>query len=107
MPSSSRVPMRAATPENRLRCSHEVTRRVALGPGKVSHTRLKNLTQKQFEAIIRGGAAYYAQHYGERVDRTRTERDRLPVDDAWQPPWGGPGRPRRGIPPLGTLGGRK
>src|SRR5438067_11962779 len=93
--ASSEVPVSAATPDNRLRFNREVTRRVALGPGKVSHTRLKNLTQKQFEAIIRGGAAYYAQHYGERVDRTRTERDRLPVDDAWQPPWGGQGRPER------------
>jgi tRNA-splicing ligase RtcB (3'-phosphate/5'-hydroxy nucleic acid ligase) len=78
---------------------------VALGPGKVSRTRLKSLTQHEFEAVIRGGAAYYAQHYGERVDRARAERDRLPVDDAWQPPWGGPGRPERGVPQLGTLGG--
>jgi len=105
MSASSDVPMGAATPENRLRFNLEVTRRVALGPGKVSRTRLKNLTPMEFEAIIRGGAAYYAQHYGERVDRTRTERDRLPVDDAWQPPWGGPGRPERGIPQLGTPGG--
>ena len=105
MSASSDVPVSAATPENRLRFNREVTRRVALGPGKVSHTRLKSLTQNQFEAIIRGGAAYYAQNYGERVDRTRTERDRLPVDDAWQPPWGGEGRPERGIPQLGTLGG--
>src|SRR5207237_3645685 len=75
------------------------------GPGKGSHTRLQNLTQKQFEAIIRGGAAYYAQHYGERVDRTRTERHRLPVDGSWQPPCGGQCRPERGIPQLGTLGG--
>ncbi len=105
MSASSDVPVSAATPESRLRFNREVTRRVALGPGKVSRTRLKNLTQNQFEAIIRGGAAYYAQHYGERVDRTRTERDRLPVDDAWQPPWGGPGRPERGVPQLGTLGG--
>jgi tRNA-splicing ligase RtcB len=105
MSASSAVPVSAATPENRLRFNREVTRRVALGPGKVSRTRLKSLTQQQFEAIIRGGAAYYAQHYGERVDRTRAERDRLPVDDSWQPPWGGPGRPERGIPQLGTLGG--
>ena len=105
MSASSDVPVATATPENRLRFNRAVTRRVALGPGKVSHTRLKSLTQNQFEAIIRGGAAYYAQHYGERVDRTRAERDRLPVDDSWQPPWGGPGRPERGVPQLGTLGG--
>jgi tRNA-splicing ligase RtcB len=105
MSASSEVPMSAATPENRLRFNQEVTRRVALGPGKASRTRLKDLTKNQFEAIIRGGAAHYAQQYGERVDRTRAERDRLPVDDSWQPPWGGPGRPERGIPQLGTLGG--
>jgi tRNA-splicing ligase RtcB len=105
MSASSNVPVAAATTENRLRFNREVMRRVALGPGKVSRTRLKSLTQKQFEAIIRGGAAYYAEHYGERVDRTRAERDRLPVDDAWQPPWGGQGRPERGVPQLGTLGG--
>jgi tRNA-splicing ligase RtcB len=105
MSASSDVPVSAATPENRLRFNREVTRRVALGPGKVSHTRLKSLTQNQFEAIIRGGAAFYAEHYGERVDRTRAERDRLPVDDSWQPPWGGDGRPERGVPQLGTLGG--
>src|SRR5260370_30088888 len=103
--ASSDVPVSAATPDNRLRFNREVTRRVALGPGKVSRTPLKSLTQNQFEAIIRGGAAYYAQHYGERVDRTRTERDRLPVDDSWQPPSRGQGRPERGAPQLGTLGG--
>src|SRR5256886_4168467 len=103
--ASSEVPVSAATPDNRLRFNRAVTRRVALGAGKVSRTRLKNLSQKEFEAIIRGGAAYYAQHYGERVDRKRAERDRLPVDDAWQPPWGGEGRPERGITQLGTLGG--
>ena len=103
--ASSDVPVSAATPENRLRFNQEVSRRVALGPGKISRTRLKHLTQIEFEAIIRGGAAYYAQHYGERLDRTRAERDRLPVDDAWQPPWGGPGRPERGVAQLGTLGG--
>ncbi len=105
MSASSDVPVSAATSENRLRFNQAVTRRVALGPGKVSRTRLKSLTQNQFEAIIRGGAAYYAQHYGDRVDRTRAERDRLPVDDSWQPPWGGQGRPERGVPQLGTLGG--
>ena len=105
MSASSDVPVSAATPDNRLRFNRAVTGRVALGAGKVSRTRLKHLSQKEFEAIIRGGAAHYAQHFGERVDRTRAERDRLPVDDAWQVPWGGQGRPERGIPQLGTLGG--
>src|SRR3979409_1313858 len=52
MSASSDVPVSAATPENRLRFNREVTRRFALGPGKVSRTRLKNLTQNQFDAII-------------------------------------------------------
>src|SRR5256714_9360398 len=105
MSASSDVPIGAATPENRLRFNREVTRRVALGPGRVSHTPLKNLTRNEFEAIIRGGAAYYVERYGARIDRSRSERDAIPVDDRWQPPWGGPGRPERGVPQLATLGG--
>jgi tRNA-splicing ligase RtcB len=105
MSASSDVPIAAATPDNRLRFNQEVTRRVALGPGRVSHTQLKNLTRNEFEAIIRGGAGYYVQRYGAKIDRARSERDAIPVDDRWQPPWGGPGRPERGIPQLGTLGG--
>ena len=103
--ASSDVPVRAATPENRLRFNREVTRRVALGPGQVSRTHLKRLSRPEFEAIIRGGAAYYAKTFGERVDRSHSERDVIPVDDRWEPPWGGPGRPERGVPQLGTLGG--
>ena len=105
MSASSAVPIAAATPENRLRFNQEVTRRVALGPGRVSHTPLKNLTRSEFEAIIRGGAAFYVERYGARIDRSRSERDAIPVDDRWQPPWGGPGRPERGVPQLATLGG--
>jgi tRNA-splicing ligase RtcB (3'-phosphate/5'-hydroxy nucleic acid ligase) len=103
--ASSEVPISAATPDNRLRFNREVSRRVALGPGKVSRTALKNLSRSDFEAIIRGGATYYIQRFGAMVDRSRSERDAIPVDDRWQPPWGGPGRPERGIPQLGTLGG--
>src|SRR5438132_2948986 len=69
MSASSDVPVSAATPENRLRFNREVTRRVALGPGKVSRTRLKTLTQNPVEAIIRRGAPRYARHCCERVDR--------------------------------------
>src|SRR5207253_1467090 len=105
MSASSEVPVAAATAENRLRFNREVTRRVALGPGRVSHTPLKNLTRREFEAIIRGGAAFYVERYGAKIDRSRSERDAIPVDDRWQPPWGGPGRPERGVPQLGTLGG--
>jgi tRNA-splicing ligase RtcB (3'-phosphate/5'-hydroxy nucleic acid ligase) len=105
MSASSDVPIAAATPENRLRFNREVTRRVALGPGRVSHTPLKDLTRNEFEAIIRGGAALYVERYGAKIDRSRSERDAIPVDDRWQPPWGGPGRPERGVPQLATLGG--
>ena len=105
MSAASDVPANAATPENRLRFNREVTRRIALGPGRVSHTRLKDLSRVDFEAIIRGGAAFYLERYGSKVDRGNTERDVIPVSDDWQPPWGGPGRPERGVPQLGTLGG--
>jgi tRNA-splicing ligase RtcB len=105
MSACSAVPIAAATPDNRLRFNREVTRRIALGPGRVSHTPLKNLSRQEFEAIIRGGAGYYVDRYGAKVDRSRSERDAIPVDDRWQPPWGGPGRPERGVPQLGTLGG--
>ena len=50
---------------------------------------------------MRGGAEYYAAHYGTEVDRTRAERHRIPVDDGWQLPTG---RMDRGMPQLGTLG---
>jgi tRNA-splicing ligase RtcB (3'-phosphate/5'-hydroxy nucleic acid ligase) len=105
MSAQSSVPAEAATPENRLQFNREVTRRIALGPGKVSRTSLKAITQRDFEAIVRGGAAYYIERYGSTVDRGNTERDVIPVADDWQPPWGGAGRPERGVPQLGTLGG--
>ncbi len=105
MSAASDVPADAATPENRLRFNREVTRRIALGPGRISHTKLKHLTRVDFEDIIRGGAAFYLEGYDSPIDRGNTERDVIPVSDDWQPPWGGPGRPERGVPQLGTLGG--
>src|SRR3984893_7049158 len=68
MSASSDVPLSAATPENRLRFNREVTRRIALGPGRTSHTPLKDLTRNEFEAIIRGGAAFYVDRYGAKTD---------------------------------------
>jgi len=38
------------------------------------------------------------------VDRSQTERNRLPVDSSWQPPYGSKGKPERGIHQLGSLG---
>jgi tRNA-splicing ligase RtcB (3'-phosphate/5'-hydroxy nucleic acid ligase) len=50
---------------------------------------------QRVRAIIRGGAAFYVERYGAKIDRSRSERDAILVDDRWQPPWGGPGRPER------------
>src|SRR2546425_9634998 len=72
MSASSDVPVSAATPENRLRFNREVTRRVALGPGKAGRTGLKDLTRNEFEAIIRGGAGYYVTRYAATSDRSPT-----------------------------------
>jgi tRNA-splicing ligase RtcB len=101
----SEVPARAATPERRLAFNRAVLRRVAMGAGEASRTPLRRLDAREFEAICRGGAAHYVERYGSCFDRQRAERDRIPVDDSWQVPWGGPGRPERGIPQLGSLGG--
>jgi tRNA-splicing ligase RtcB len=100
----SEVPAAEATPQRRLAFNREVTRRVAMGPGGGSR-HLRDLDQDEFLRIVRGGADYYVQRYAPQVDRTRTERNRLPVDEDWEVPWGGRGRPERGIGQLGSLGG--
>ena len=101
----SDVPAERATPERRLAFNRAVLGRVAMGAGEASLTRLRRLERRDFEAICRGGAVHYMERYGSRFDRQRAERDRIPVDDAWEVPWGGPGRPERGISQLGSLGG--
>lgn len=101
----SHVPADAATPERRLAFNRAVLRRVAMGAGEAGTTSLRRLQRDDFEAIVRGGAEYYTEHYSTAIDRHRAERHRLPVDDSWQPPWGGSGRPERGVPQLGSLGG--
>jgi tRNA-splicing ligase RtcB (3'-phosphate/5'-hydroxy nucleic acid ligase) len=105
MSARSSVPISAATPEKRLEFNRNVQRRIALGPGQVSRTSMKMIKPAQFEHVIREGAAYYVREFGERVDRAHSERDFIPVDDQWAFPAGGKGRPERGIPQLGTLGG--
>jgi len=105
MSARSSVPISAATPEKRLEFNRNVQRRIALGPGQVSRTSMKLIKPAQFEHVIREGAAYYVREFGERVDRAHSERDFIPVDDQWAFPAGGKGRPERGIPQLGTLGG--
>jgi tRNA-splicing ligase RtcB len=101
----SDVPAGRATPERRLAFNRAVLRRVAMGAGEASRTPLRRLSGGELEAICRGGAEHYAERYGSRFDRQRAERDRIPVEDSWQVPWGGAGRPERGIPQLGSLGG--
>jgi tRNA-splicing ligase RtcB len=54
---------------------------------------------------VRGGAEHYGDRYGASFDRGNAERHRIPVDDDWQIPWGGKGRPERGVTQVGSLGG--
>jgi tRNA-splicing ligase RtcB len=99
----SDVPAEAATPEKRLAFNREVSRRIEMGTGSLSRI-LRRLDEAEFERIVRGGADYYVEEYSPDVDRSRTERNRLPVDDTWRIPWGGRGRPERGIEQIGSLG---
>jgi len=100
----SDVSASAATPEKRLAFNRGVIERIEMGAGGRSRV-LRRLEVAEFERIVRGGADYYATAYSAGVDRSRTERNRLPVDDTWQIPWGGRGKPERGVAQLGSLGG--
>jgi tRNA-splicing ligase RtcB len=104
MAARSTVQAGAATPERRLHFNREVMRRVEMGAGGQSRS-LTHLTRQQFEDIVRGGAEHYVAAHGAKIDRSNAERDRIPVDDDWPIPYGGPGRPERGITQLGSLGG--
>ncbi|MDQ3705356.1 MAG: RtcB family protein [Chloroflexota bacterium] len=101
----SNVPWPSATPEKRLEFNKAVMRRVAMGAGHSSKTALSKVSESEFNEIVRGGAEYYISKYGVRLDRSRAERNRIPVDDDWEIPWGGRGRPERGRSQLGSLGG--
>ncbi len=101
----SDVPVEAATPGKRLAFNRAVMDRVEMGAGGKSKTALRGVSEKEFTELIHGGADYYLAEYGAAFDRSRAERNRIPVDDNWDIPWGGKGRPERGIPQLGTLGG--
>jgi tRNA-splicing ligase RtcB (3'-phosphate/5'-hydroxy nucleic acid ligase) len=100
----SDVPAEAATPEMRLRFNREVMRRIEMGAGGKSRA-LKDLRESDFMELVRGGADAYIERYSPDLDRSRAERNRIPVDDDWTPPWGGKGKPERGIKQLGSLGG--
>src|SRR5579872_5243676 len=104
MTAASDVPADEATLDNKMAFNRAVMQRIAMGAGGRSTT-LRDLTTRQFEHLVRGGAQYYIETYGARVDRSKAERDRLPVDDSWSIPWGGRGHPERGVQQLGSLGG--
>ncbi|HJU55345.1 MAG TPA: RtcB family protein [Pyrinomonadaceae bacterium] len=102
--AKSDVPVDAATPEKRMEFNRAVMERVNMGAGGKS-VKLGNLDEREFNNLVRGGAEYYVEKYGASFDRSRAERHRMPVDDDWQIPWGGKGRPERGMNQLGSLGG--
>jgi tRNA-splicing ligase RtcB len=104
MAARSTVGADAATPERRLAFNREVMRRVEMGAGGQSRS-LKHLSRGDFEEIVRGGAEHYGDRYGASFDRGNAERHRIPVDDDWQIPWGGKGKPERGVTQVGSLGG--
>src|ERR671929_353562 len=104
MSARSGVEAEAATPERRLEFNRAVMERVDMGFGGKSR-RLGKLSEGEFQNLVRGGAEYYVEKYGATFDRSRAERHRIPVDDDWQIPWGGKGRPERGLEQMGSLGG--
>ncbi|MBV9959642.1 MAG: RtcB family protein, partial [Acidobacteria bacterium] len=104
MSARSDVEWERATPEKKLAFNAAVMERVAMGAGGKSH-RLGRVTTEEFNNLVRGGAEYYVEKYGATFDRSRAERHRIPVDDEWQLPFGGKGRPERGMDQLGSLGG--
>jgi tRNA-splicing ligase RtcB (3'-phosphate/5'-hydroxy nucleic acid ligase) len=104
MSARSEVSAEEATPEKKLAFNRAVMQRVAMGAGGKSH-RLGSVSKGEFNNLVRGGAEYYVEKYGAAFDRSRAERHRIPVDDDWEIPWGGKGRPERGLDQLGSLGG--
>ncbi len=104
MSARSDVLAEEATPEKRLEFNRLVMQGVSMGAGGRSH-KLGKVTKPEFEKLIRGGAAYYVHHYGASFDRSQAERHCIPVDESWQVPWGGAGRPERGMDQMGSLGG--
>ncbi|MBV8149471.1 MAG: RtcB family protein, partial [Candidatus Eremiobacteraeota bacterium] len=100
----SQVASERATSDKRKAFNRAVMRRVEMGAGGVSRS-MKNLSNEGFEKLVRGGAPAYNAMFGTRIDRGRCERDALEVEEGWQIPWGGPGKPERGIVQIGSLGG--
>jgi tRNA-splicing ligase RtcB len=103
MSARSDLPADEATMDKKLKFNRAVMERVAFGAGGKSH-RLGKVSENEFQNLVRGGAEYYVEKYGATFDRSRAERHRIPVDDDWQIPWGGRGRPERGLEQMGSLG---
>src|ERR687890_726942 len=104
MSARSNVEAEAATPEKRLEFNRAVMGRGDMGfGGKGKGFGVGG--GREFQNLVRGGAEYYVEKYGATFDRSRAERHRIPVDDSWKPPWGGKGRPERGLEQMGSLGG--
>jgi tRNA-splicing ligase RtcB len=104
MSARSEVSADQATAEKKLKFNRAVMKRVQMGSGGKSE-RLSQLSENEFNNLVRGGAEYYVEKYGASFDRSRAERHRIPVDDDWNIPRGGKGRPERGMDQLGSLGG--
>jgi tRNA-splicing ligase RtcB (3'-phosphate/5'-hydroxy nucleic acid ligase) len=104
MSARSDINAEAATPEKRLQFNRAVMQRIEMGAGGKGH-RLRNLSESEFNSLVCGGVEHYVAKYGATFDRSRAERHRIPVDDDWQVPWGGKGKPERGMQQLGSLGG--
>jgi tRNA-splicing ligase RtcB len=99
----SNVSASAATPEKRRAFNQGVMHRVEMGTGGRSRL-LKELSESDFEKLIRGGARAYDEMFGAIFDHSYCERECLSVDADWQVPWGGKGTPERGIKQIGSLG---
>jgi len=99
----SNVPAVCATPEKRRSFNQAVMHRVEMGTGSKSRT-MRDLSEADFEKLVRGGAPAYDAMFGEVFDHSYCERDHLPVDDDWKIPWGAQGTPERGIKQIGSLG---
>src|ERR1051325_11106492 len=104
MSAGSDVEWDKATPDRKLKFNRAVMERVQMGAGGKSE-RLGSLSNSEFNNLVRGGAEYYVEKYGALFDRSRAERHRIPVDDDWEIPVGGKGKPERGMNQLGSLGG--
>lgn len=97
----SDVPAESATDERKRAFNKAVMRRVELGAGGKGDRRFGGIDLREFERIVRGGAAYFTEVHGDRIDRSRAERDVIPVEDSWSFPQT---RANRGMHQIGSLG---